>query len=70
MADCELLAGCIFFNNQMKDMPSMADLYKKNFCRGDASQCARYVMSKAVGRENVPEDLFPNQMDRAKKLLE
>lgn len=68
MADCELLAKCIFFNDKMANMPAMAEMLKKKYCRGDNSTCARYVVCKALGREKVPGDLTPSQLDRAKKL--
>jgi hypothetical protein len=69
MADCECLAGCIFFNDKMAHMPTMANMYKRNYCRGDSSTCARYMVFKALGREAVPVDLFPNMADRAKTIL-
>ncbi len=70
MADCECLTGCIFFNNKMSNMPSMAAMYKKTYCRGDASHCARYLVFKALGKQAVPIDLFPNMTDRARALIE
>ncbi len=70
MADCELLAGCIFFNDKMTNMPTMAAMYKKDFCRGDSSKCARYMVFKALGRPSVPADLFPNMTEQAKAIIE
>ncbi len=70
MADCELLAGCIFFNDQMAMMPTMTGMYKKDFCKGDSSKCARHMVFKALGRPSVPPDLFPNMAERAKKIIE
>jgi hypothetical protein len=67
--DCEIIETCIFFNDKMQDMPAMADIFKKNYCRGDNTECARYVVYAAIGRENVPQDLFPNQHARAKEIL-
>lgn len=69
MADCELLEKCIFFNDKMAGMPSMANIYKTRFCKGDFAPCARYRVAKALGREKVPPDLFPNQTERANALL-
>ena len=69
MADCECLAGCLFFNDRMADMPTMANMYKRNYCRGDSSKCARYMVFKALGRESVPVDLFPNMADRARAII-
>ena len=32
------------------------------YCKGDNSGCARYMVFKALGREEVPLDLYPNQV--------
>jgi hypothetical protein len=69
MANCELIAKCIFFNDQMANMPSTAEVFKNLYCRDNSSHCARYVACKALGREKVPQDLFPNQLDRANELV-
>ncbi len=69
MAKCELTATCIFFNDQMLNMPSTGAVYKKIYCQQDFENCARYVVFKAIGRENVPKDLFPNQGDRARTII-
>jgi hypothetical protein len=37
MADCELLAGCLFFNDKMKDDEGLGAMYKKKYCLGDNS---------------------------------
>ncbi len=69
MPDCECLARCPFFNDKMSDMPAMSDLYKARYCRGEFDNCARFMIFKQKGREAVPADLFPNQIDRARALL-
>jgi len=69
MADCEMIARCIFFNDKMANMPSTANMLKKKYCQGDFGKCARYVVCKALGKEKVPSDLTPSQMDKAKLLL-
>jgi hypothetical protein len=69
MADCELLPTCLFFNDKMATMPSTATLVKDRYCRGDNSQCARYVVYKRLGRPKVPTDLFPNEAQRANKII-
>lgn len=69
MAQCELTATCIFFNDQMAGMPSTAAVYKKMYCENEFGNCGRYMIFKAIGRENVPKDLFPNQEDRAKAII-
>lgn len=69
MSDCELKATCIFFNDQMAGMPSTSAVYKKMYCESDFGSCGRYLVFKAIGRENVPKDLFPNQSARAKEII-
>lgn len=70
MANCEVVSGCIFFNDKMANKPATAEIYKKRFCQGDNSECARYLVFKSKGKGNVPADLFPNQIDRAKEIIE
>jgi len=43
-------------------------LYKKNYCQGDGSECARYMVTKKLGREKVPIYLYPNMFDRVLSL--
>ena len=69
MADCECLAACPFFNEKMENMPSMVHIYKDRYCHGDNLSCARFQVFKALGREAVPKDLFPNQGERAQDVI-
>jgi hypothetical protein len=69
MADCELLQTCIFFNDKMKNMPGTAAILKGQFCKSDNSSCARYTVFKALGRQKVPTDLFPQQKEKAEKII-
>ena len=67
--ECEYLSGSIFFNDKMSDMPACAEQYKSRYCHGDNSDCARYRVLKALGREKVPSFLFPNQLEIAEKVI-
>jgi len=69
MADCELLSKCIFFNDKMSNKPGTAEMMKKDKCRGNKQNCARYMVFSKLGRENVPSDLFPNQVEKAKIII-
>lgn len=69
MAMCECLESCPFFNDKMKNMPATANLYKNNYCKGDNTQCARYMIFKVSGSGAVPDDLFPNNVERANSIL-
>jgi len=65
MADCEGLPRCPFFNDTMHNMPAAANLLQKRLCQGDTTRCARHMVLMAKGREKVPADLAPHQVDRA-----
>ncbi len=69
MAECQCIAGCPFFNDKMANMPAVADIYKDRYCRGDWNGCARYRVFSSLGRESVPANLFPNELERAAELL-
>jgi len=69
MANCEKLAACPFFNNKMAAIPALAEAMKQKYCRGDMSQCARYKVAQALGKEKVPGDLYPGQSERADALI-
>lgn len=66
---CALTETCIFFNNKMANMPSMASMYKQRYCQDAFETCARYQVFKAVGRENVPADLYPNEADKVDEVV-
>jgi hypothetical protein len=53
----------------MPNMPDAAEKLKKNYCYGDNSRCARYMVFVKLGRERVPADLFPLQVYRAEEVL-
>ena len=69
MAECELLAECLFFQDKLINMPAIADIMKKQYCLLGFSDCGRYLVAKALGRELVPDNLFPNNMKRAKIII-
>lgn len=61
MATCELSDTCIFFNDKMPDMPAVAGYLKGKYCFGNFAACARFLIYREFGRENVPTGLFPNE---------
>ncbi len=66
---CPFLSGCPFFNENMRAYPVGAEVMKDQFCRGDYARCARYLIATKLGRDKMPSMMFPDQIDRAKKLL-
>jgi hypothetical protein len=66
---CEKLPTCIFFNDQMENMPGVAELLKTQYCRGVFDECARFRVAAKLGAAHVPRDLYPNQTARADEIL-
>jgi hypothetical protein len=66
---CEKLPTCIFFNDQMENMPGVAELLKTQYCRGTFDECARFRVAAAFGGPRVPRDLYPNHTIRANEIL-
>ena len=69
MSECEVLESCPFFKEKMEDMPEHVELFKTLYCRGNNQVCARYMVLKEIGREQVPSDLFPNHVEEANNIL-
>lgn len=69
MADCEVLNSCLFFNDKMENKPGSAGMFKTKYCHGDNSACARHMVLKALGKQKIPPDLFPNQVEKAMKII-
>jgi hypothetical protein len=44
-------------------------LYKKQYCWGRFEDCARRKVAIALSPERVPENLYPNELARAEKLI-
>jgi len=53
----------------MQKMPSVSLYLKKQFCQGDNSTCARWMVYSALGEGIVPDDLFPNEPKRAYEMI-
>ena len=69
MAECECLPECLFFNNGMAGIPAAADMFNKKYCRGDFQQGARHRVFTSPGRDQVPDDLFRDNRERAEKIM-
>jgi hypothetical protein len=69
MAECECLPGCGFYHDRMPIDSGIGLIYKKKYCLGDNTDCARHIVFMTFGKGTVPSNLYPNQTDRAKKIL-
>jgi hypothetical protein len=69
LGECARSKTCRFFKEKMATMPTTAKLLTSKFCYGNPDDCARNVVFNAVGRDKVPLDLFPNDLDTAAKII-
>ena len=69
MALCEKLEKCPFYQDKMNMETGVGTMYKKKYCEGDKTQCARYIIATKLGAEFVTNNLYPNMKDKADKLL-
>lgn len=69
MADCPSLPKCPFFHDKMAERPAMAAMMKRNYCQGDNSECARWMVFQKTGPGTVPADLYPNQVEKVRSLF-
>jgi hypothetical protein len=69
MVACEVFEECPFFNDKLGEMPTHARVFKRVYCSGTPVQCARYMVFDALGVAAVPDDLFPNNEFRARRLI-
>lgn len=70
MSDCEFRKDCLFFRNEMDNLPGTAGLYRRQYCHGRRSGCARFMVRRELGEQGVPRDLLPYHHDRASALLD
>lgn len=66
---CEKLGDCPFYNDKMDIESGLGRLYKRRYCEGGKTQCARYMVLMSLGGKSVPLDLFPNMQKRAEEII-
>ena len=71
MKECECLSNCPFFAGRVGIMlPTIVETLKSKYCHSDSNECARYQIFCKLGRDFVPADLLPDQMEIALLYLE
>jgi hypothetical protein len=66
---CVLFETCPIYNETVPVESGLGKLFKQRYCERGGAQCARLLVSEAVGRAYVPPDLFPNIPDRAEDII-
>ena len=69
MATCEKLPKCPFYQGKMDINSGLGSMYRKKYCEGDKTLCARYMVATQLGPEYVTNNLYPNMNDQAQKIL-
>ena len=59
MSYCEFLKGCLLFGENFPKDSALGSLFEKSYCQNNSSFCARHKVSKELGIEYVPCDLYP-----------
>jgi hypothetical protein len=62
---------CPFFNDQLPKMHTARERedLKRKFCGGGSSQCARFIVAEALGLNEVPGNLFPDDLFKVSIIL-
>jgi hypothetical protein len=68
MAECKLLKKCLFFHENLQNMPAASEMMKRMYCRWQYDECARYKIATKMGPENVPSGMFPQGRRNMQKL--
>ena len=68
--NCPCLPRCPFFEDTVGAMPATAKMYRDRYCLAIYTRCARFLVFRKAGRENVPRNLHPNQVRRAQYLID
>ncbi len=69
MATCEKLPKCPFYQGKMDINSGLGSMYRKRYCEGDKTLCARYQIATKLGPEFVTNNIYPNMNDLADKLI-
>ena len=71
MKKCSLTDECPFFNDQLPKMHTAKEReeMRRKFCGGGNSQCARFIVATALGLNEVPGNLLPDDLFKVSIIL-
>jgi hypothetical protein len=67
--NCAQLSSCPFYNDKMPMESGLGAIFKKKYCMDNSAICARYMVFHELGREHVPDTLYPGMIDVARQIL-
>ncbi len=62
---CEYCSRCVVCTGGVGFDTRSARRYREHYCSGAWRSCARWAVARAIGIDKVPDDLLPNDHDRA-----
>jgi hypothetical protein len=71
MKKCSITDECPFFKDQLPKMHTAKERedMRRKFCGGGSTQCARFIVAEAMGLDEVPGNLFPDDLFKVSIIL-
>jgi len=69
MSGCERLDKCPIVNDSKNGTAADFEKIKEKYCTDNYANCARYMVLTSVGGDFVPNDLLPEQVEKAKEII-
>lgn len=66
---CERFGSCDFIRSYTLQLPRMAEVLSRRYCKGNWRACARHMVAESLGAASVPGDLFPTSHERATRII-
>lgn len=85
MAHCRYIEICTYFSEQIEKVQTanvavrpgdkeglrrLASTYQLKYCMHQCRHCARHIVADVLGVDRVPEDLTPDEVIRARSIIE
>jgi hypothetical protein len=70
MEKCGRIESCGFFKTVITEMPTVSQMIVRRYCHGDYESCARLTVFGRLGSGAVPNNLAPNDHERARRIIE
>jgi len=67
---CDLMTSCSFYNNELTKPTNETIMYKEVYCTDDHQSCVRFLMTKVLKEEFIPNSISPIDKVEAKELIE
>ena len=66
---CEHIEDCKFFSKHLKNNPQQVHDIMEKYCKNEPKRCARFLIWSVLGKNAVPEKLFPDMQHVAVQLI-